>query len=140
MNKFKYFTILYLSLFLIEIIGSYLFLIFNSFDYKGCVNAVVLWNLWRLLFYGLPFILLYLLFFKYFKKINLYKPLLFSLFNLLIYVSLSNLSTIIWGNNVPLPPEGIMFWLTCLSIFLSPIILGRIPYFKKIMESLLNTI
>jgi hypothetical protein len=76
------------------------------------------------------------LLFKYVGNIKLYKPLLFSLFNLVVYVGLSVLSRVIWGKNVPLPPEGIMFWITCVSIILSPLILGQIPYFKKLMESL----
>lgn len=138
MNKIINFSILYISLFLVEITGCFLivlfYYIFESFDIKGSFDAAILWNLWRILFYGIPFIILYFLLFKYFGKIELYKPLLFSLFNLLIYVLLSILSRVIWGKNVPLPPEGIMFWVTCVSIFISPIVLGQLPYFKKLME------
>lgn len=60
MNKLAYFLILYLSLFLTELIGSYLFLMFDSsnYDFQGCLAAVALWNLWRVLFYGLTFMIL----------------------------------------------------------------------------------
>jgi hypothetical protein len=140
MSKMINFVVLYVSLFIIETIGCFLvvlfYFIFESLDFKGSFDSATLWNFWRVLFYGIPFIILYFLLFKYVGNIKLYKPLLFSLFNLVVYVGLSVLSRVIWGKNVPLPPEGIMFWITCVSIILSPLILGQIPYFKKLMESL----
>jgi hypothetical protein len=140
MNKGIFFLILYVSLFAIETVISFLTVLiyysFDSFDIKGSFDSAILWNFRRVLFYGLPFIILYFLLFKYVENIKLYKPLLFSLFNLFVYVSLSVFTRVVWGKNVPLPPEGIMFWITCVAIFLSPLILGQIPYFKKLMESL----
>lgn len=140
MNKVINFSILYASLFVIETISCFIivlfYFIFGTFDLKGSFDSAILWNFWRVLFYGIPFIILYFLLFKYVGNIKLYKPLLFSLFNLFVYVSLSVLSRVIWGKNVPLPPEGLMFWITIISIFLSPIILGQIPYFKRLMERL----
>ena len=140
MNKVISFLILYVSLFIIETIGCFLivlfYFIFDSLDFKGSFDSATLWNFWRVLFYGLPFIILYFLLFKYVGNIKLYKPLLFSLFNLSVYVALSVLSRVIWGKNVPLPPEGIMFWVGIISIFLAPLILGQIPYFKRLMESI----
>jgi hypothetical protein len=144
MNKVLSFSALYISLFIVEIIIFFISLVlvavfqygFDFFFIKGAWRDTGLWNFWRVLFYGLPFIILYFLLFKYVGNIKLYKPLLFSLFNLLIYILLSVLSRVIWGKNVPLPPEGIMFWITCISIILSPLILGQVPYFKKLMESL----
>ncbi|MBP6184078.1 MAG: hypothetical protein KA479_04005 [Saprospiraceae bacterium] len=140
MNKGILFLILYICLFAIETIFSFLMVLlyysFESFDVKGSFDSAILWNLWRILFYGIPFIILYFILFKYFESIKLYKPLLFSLFNLFVYVGLSVLARVIWGKNVPLPPEGIMFWVTCVAIFLSPLIVGQIPYFKKLIESL----
>ena len=142
MNKFVSFLTLYFVMFLIEIAFIFIGLIlFDSskidfFNIRRAWLGSAQWNFWRVLFYGLPFILLYFLLFKYIGNIKLYKPLLFSLFNLFVYVALSVLSRVIWGKNVPLPPEGILFWITCISIFLSPLILGQIPYFKRLMESL----
>lgn len=142
MNKFVSFLTLYFVMFLIEIAFIFIGLIlFDSseidfFNIRRAWLGSAQWNFWRVLFYGLPFILLYFLLFKYIGNIKLYKPLLFSLFNLSVYVALSVLSRVIWGKNVPLPPEGIMFWITCISIFLSPLILGQVPYFKRLMESL----
>ena len=136
MNKVVNFSILYASLFVVEVIGCFLLIFFNSSSLKGNFNGAILWNFWKVLFFGLPFIMLYFLLFKYFGNIKLFKPLLFSLFNLMIYILLSVLTRIIWGKNVPLPLEGIMFWITCISIIISPIILGQIPYFKMLMERL----
>jgi hypothetical protein len=136
MTKFVSFSVLYLSLFIIEIISGFLMLLVDSSNYQGNFDAVILWNFWRILFYGLPFVLFFFLLFKYLRSSKIYAPLLFSFFNLIIYVLLSCLSEIIWGKNVPLPPTGIMFWTTCVSIFLSPIILYQIPYFKRPMQSL----
>lgn len=133
------FIILYISLFTIETIGCFLMIFLYSIPephFKGCFDVTTLWNFWRVLFYGMPFIILYFIFFKYIANIQLYKPLLFSLFNLFVYVCLSVLTRVVWGKNIPLPPEGIMFWITCLAIFLSPLILGQVSYFKKLMESL----
>ncbi len=73
--------------------------------------------------------------FKYFFKLNFYPPLLHSIFNLVIYALLSYLSEIIWGKNIPLPPREIMFYTTCIAIFFSPLILGQIAYFQKVMKS-----
>ena len=140
MNKGIFFLILYISLFAIEAVISFLVVLlyysFESFDVKGSIDSAILWNFWRVLFYGIPFMILYFLLFKYIGNIKLYKPLLFSLFNLFVYVALSVLSRVIWGKNVPLPPEGTMFWVTSVAIFFSPLILGQIPYFRKLMESL----
>jgi hypothetical protein len=104
----------------------------DIYNIRRALLGSVLWNYWRVLFFGLPFLILYFLLFKYVGSIKLYKPLLFSSFNLLVYVGLSISMTLVWGKNVPLPPEG-MFWVTCVAIFLSPLILGQILYYKKIM-------
>lgn len=144
MNKAVFFLSLYISMFVVEILIVFITSVmaalfqygFDLFFVKGAWRDTGLSSFWRVLFYGFPFIMLYFLLFKYVGNIKLYKPLLFSLFNLSAYVSLSVLSRVIWGKNVPLPPEGTMFWITCIAIFLSPLILGQIPCLKKLMESL----
>lgn len=136
MNKIINFLILYAGFFIVEVVSCFLILFFDSSNYESNFDGTVLWNLWRVLFYGVPFVILYFLLSKYIGNINFYKPLLFSCFNLLIYVFLSVLSRVIWGKNVPLPPEGIMFWITVVSIFIAPIILGQIPYFRRLMENI----
>lgn len=142
MSKIISFLILYFNLFIIETACSFLIVLisnsFETFDLKGSFDVAILWNVWRILFYGLPFIILYFLLFKYVSNIKLYTPLLFSLFNMLVYICLSILSRGVWGKNIPLPPEGEMFWTTCLAIFLSPLVLGYIPYFKKLMERIIK--
>lgn len=118
------FSIVYIVFFVIEVFISYIFLLVEeSFNISSTIDAVSLWNFWRLLFYGVPFLILYFFLFKYFKNLKIYKPLLFSIFNLLVYILLTFLSRIIFGKNIPLSPEGIMFWITCLSILLAPIVL-----------------
>lgn len=142
MNKAINFSILYISIFLLEVVLCFfLILLFDGFSLKD-LNFYLnrawygagLWNFWRVLFYGIPFIILYFLLFRFIIKTKLYKPLLFSFFNLFVYVCLSVFTRVVWGKNVPLPPEGIMFWIACVVIFLSPLILGQFSYFKKLME------
>lgn len=133
MIKIFNFLKLYLGIFFMEICCSYLILLFESFDFKGSFDVVILWSLWRVLFFGLPFLLFYLLLFKLFNKIKLYKPISHSIFNLLIYIFLTFFSRAIFGKNIPLPPNVLMFWITCISIALSPFILATIPFFKKLM-------
>jgi hypothetical protein len=138
MSKIINFITLYVSLFIIETIGCFLIVLFyftsDSLDFKGSFDSVILWNFWRVLFYGLPFRALYFLLFKYVGNRKLYKPLIFSFFNLFVYVTLSVLTRIIWGKNIPLSLQVAMFWITCIAIFISPIVLGKIPYFKKLMK------
>lgn len=142
MIKLLNFLKLYSALFFVEIVFIFFeVLLFDSskIDTNNIRRAWLgtgLWNFWRILFYGLPFLVLYFIFFKYVRNIKLHKPLLFSFFNLFLYATLSAVSRAIWGKNVPLPPEGLMFWVTCISIFLSPLIIGQIPYFKKLIVSL----
>lgn len=141
MNSLLKFLKLYIVLFLLEIFFVFIMiLLFDSstIDYSSIRRARLgsgLWNYWRLLFYSVPLVVIFFTVFKYmfFLKIK-YKPVIFSFFNVLVYVLLSILSRVIWGENIPLPPEGMMFWITCISIFLSPLILGKIPYFKRLME------
>jgi hypothetical protein len=131
MNKTVSFLASHLSLFIMEVLISFVALILidisqhgiDSFFINKAWNGSGLWNFWRALFFGLPYIILHILLFQYVVKIKLYKPLLISLFNLTVYVKLSVLSKVIWGENVPLPPEGIMFWVTCAAILLSPLFL-----------------
>src|SRR5690606_24073676 len=35
------------------------YFIFGTFDLKGSFDSAILWNFWRVLFYGIPFIILY---------------------------------------------------------------------------------
>jgi hypothetical protein len=130
----KYFNILYLSIFITEFIISFIIIFFYSLDFKGSFDVVALWSVWRVLFYGLPFLFIYLYFFAYIMKVKIYKPFLFSFFNFFVYVLLSVLARIVLGENILLPPEAKMFWITCISIFLAPVVLGSVPYFKRLMS------
>lgn len=142
-SKIARFILFYTSLFLIEIVLSFLMLVlidtfefgFDSFYVSKAYYGAGVWSFWRLLFHGLPLIIIFSLCFKYISIVKIrYKPLLFSFFNLGVYVILSLLSEFLW-DNTPLPAEGSMFVITCISIFLAPIFLAQIPYFKKQMEN-----
>jgi hypothetical protein len=137
MNKVLSFSILYINLFIIETICCFIIFLFyfitKKFSIKDSFEVAIFWNLMRYLFFGIPFLIFYLLLFKYIKIINLYKPLLYSLFNVLIYIFLSILSRILIGEDVPLPRSGLIYLLTCVAIFLSPLILWQVPYFRKLM-------
>ena len=140
MNRVISFCIVYASLFLVEVAISFIMLlvssIFNSINYKANFDGVVLWNLWRVLFYGLPLIIIFFLLFKYVSLLKIdYKPIVFSFFDLTVYILLSFLSQSIW-KNTPLPLEGTMFKVTSIAIFLAPLILGLIPYFKTKLGNL----
>jgi len=136
MNKFRGLSILFISIFIFENITSFIFLIFKSQNYSQNFDGVILWNFWRLLFFGLPYLLFFSLSYKYFKNIKIQDHLVLSIFNLFFYLFISILIKIIWGKNIPLPLNNIMFLITCLSILVSPIILGKIPFFRNLMKSI----
>jgi len=66
------FSIVYIVFFVIEVFISYIFLLVEeSFNISSTIDAVSLWNFWRLLFYGVPFLILYFFLFKYFKNLKI---------------------------------------------------------------------
>jgi hypothetical protein len=144
MNKVIGFSILFISLFVIEIlIGFILLVLFDNsghdidlFVIKRAWRGSGLWNYWRILFYGLPFIALKIVLFDLVRVIVPHEAFSLSVFNLFSYFLFSYLSILFFGENVPLPPEGIMFWITCLSIFISPLLLYFVPFFKRTMKEL----
>lgn len=78
------------------------------------------------------FLLLYLLILGKIVKIR-FTPIYFSFFNTVICFILN---TLYINENIPhLDLNNYFLWLILLSIFISPIILSRLPYFKKLMES-----
>lgn len=133
-NHLSYFllklVLLFFSFILIETLCSFILLSIHSFDLYQNFSATILWNFWRLLFHGLPyFIALYL----FTKHINMnHKKIVFAIqiFNLLTYFLFSFVTISIWGNNVPLAPEGVLFWVTCITTFLSPLIASKLGIFK----------
>lgn len=108
----------------------------NNFDKQVYdASSVVLINFWRLLFYSIPLILIFWISFKYFNRVEIYKPVVFSIFNALIFAGLNLLYKLHRGLPTLEFTES-LFWVTVISIFLSPIILGQIPYFRRLMESI----
>ena len=140
MMKVLNFLILYISLFIVETICYFfiflIYFIFDKFSIKYSFELAIVWNSLRYIYFGIPFIILFFLLFKYVGKINLYKPFLFSLFNVLIYILLSFFISIIIVDINGLNPSKLFFWLTCIPIILSPLILWQVPYYKKIMTDL----
>lgn len=138
------FGILYVSLIALETLVAFVLLFVwglltnpsNNFDKQIYdASSVVLINLWRLMFYSIPLILIFWFSFKYFNRIEIYKPIVFSIFNVLVFAGLNLLYKLHKGLPTLEFTES-LFWVTILSIFLSPIILGQIPYFKRLMESI----
>ncbi|KXX68549.1 hypothetical protein AVL50_22570 [Flammeovirga sp. SJP92] len=144
MKKVINFTVLSFSLFIIEVIITFFVMLsidlsrygYDQFYLYKALNSTGMWNFWRVLFFGVPYILLFFLFFKFLNRFTLSRPILLSFINLFIYIFLSISSRIIWGKNIPLPPEGVMFWVTCVSIVLAPFIIRKITFCKNLMKYL----
>lgn len=136
----KKFVILYVCFLLTETLMSVILsLIYGLFDngsyVYNSINVPIGLNLWRLMFYSIPLILIFGISFKYFNRIEVYKPVVFSIFNVLVFAGLNLLYKLHKGLPTLEFTES-LFWVTILSIFLSPIILGQIPYFRRLMESI----
>ncbi len=131
----KKFLLINTILFIIELFITFSILVFyQSLDFGSSFDATCLYNFWRLMFFGIPYLITYSLINKWIVNINFFKPFVYSFFNLIIFLILVLLSKLIWGENVPLPPKGIMFWVTCVSIFLAPMVMIILPL--KIKKSL----
>ncbi len=137
----KKFLILYVCFLLIETLMSItLSLIYGIFNRYGSylynsINVPIGLNLWRLFFYSIPLIILFFILFKYFNRIEIYKPIVFSIFNTLIFAGLNLLYKLHKGLPTLEFTES-LFWITVVSIFIAPIILGQIPYFRRLMETI----
>lgn len=137
----KKILVLYVCFLLIEtILSVILSLIYGIFNRYGSylynsINVPIGLNVWRLMFYSIPSIIVFFVFFKYVNRIEIYKPIVFSIFNLLLFTGLNLLYKLHKGLPTLEFTES-LFWITILSIFLSPLILGKIPYFKRFMESM----
>lgn len=141
----KKFVILYVCFLLMETIVSILLLftrgIFDQYNTLrafrfNVINVPIGWNLWRLMFYSIPLAIMFFVLFKYFNRLGIsYKFVVFSIFNALIFAGLNLLYKLHRGLPTLEFTES-LFWITVISIFLSPIILGQISYFRRLMESI----
>lgn len=135
--------VIYMCIFLTEILISIIvslgYNIFDGFYFQNylfnSINVSIVWNLWRLMFYYIPLIIVFFILFKYFNCIKIYKPAVFSIFNVLAFVGLNFLYKLHRGLPTLEFTES-LFWITIVSIILSPIILGQIPYFRRLMENI----
>lgn len=143
MDKVIKFIHLYFMLRILELIIIYLLFLkecstgdcFDYFYFRRAYNGILYVIVFRVEFYCIHFLLMYNWLFKHVKRLKFYTPLLFSLFNTVIYILFCYLSKGIFGTP-PLPPDGTGFWWCCIAIFLSPLILGQIPHYKNLMKSL----
>jgi hypothetical protein len=125
------FSLFYLGLLLMEMVVSFVCLLFDSFNHQANFDGVILWTLWRILFYGIPSIAVFWACYRSSARLSSSRRLLlFSAVNLLTYVGLSVLSESIW-KNVPLPTESILFRVTCAALVVSPLLVGHIPFFRR---------
>ncbi|WP_345232800.1 hypothetical protein, partial [Hymenobacter saemangeumensis] len=125
------FPLFYLTLLLLEMVVSFGCLLFTSFDRRGIFDGIILWTLWRVLFYGIPSVIILWGCWRSSAGLSVNRRLLlFSVVNLLTYVGLSVVSERLW-KNVPLPAEGILFRVTCVALIVSPLIIGWIPFLRR---------
>ena len=107
----------------------------KAVSYNKELQFIILMTVWKLLIYYIPLVLIFIFFNKYFIKWDaINKSILFSIFNVIVFIGLNFLY-----KAMDLPSFEInefLFWVTCISITISPVILGQIPYFKKLMENL----
>ncbi|MGB0870932.1 MAG: hypothetical protein ACPGSD_15175 [Flavobacteriales bacterium] len=141
MKKIINFLKLYGLLFLIEIIISLILFLaydivinkeFSAFSINLVINGVLLWNIWRLIFYSL---FLGVLFFFASKMINnKWSFFKLALFNSSVYLIVSLLFTLTGAISISKMLDSI-FLVTLLAIIISPILLSIISKSKKIMPS-----
>jgi hypothetical protein len=139
MNTFLRVSLFYLALLLLEMVVCFVCLLFVSpFKYQASIDSAILWTFWRVLFYGIPSLLV---FWACYRSSSRWRPnrrlWLFSAVNVLCYVALSRASESVW-KNVPLPAEGVMFVVTCIALVFSPLLIGQIPFFRQQLGSLPN--
>lgn len=103
--------------------------IFNSIRIPIGVNLV------RIMFYFIPFVMLFWLFFKHLYCLGIiYKPLQFSVFNTFVFLALNFFYKL--TNNLPtLDIAEPLMLLLVTSLFLAPLLLGQILYFKRLMDN-----
>lgn len=101
------------------------------------VNVPIGLSLIRFIYCSLPLVLIFLILFKYVYRLDVqYKPVLFSVFNLSVFVGLNLLCSLLKGLPTVEFTEP-LFVLIALPIFLSPLILGQLPYARRLMDTLL---
>jgi hypothetical protein len=134
MNNNNHTLFLHFALFVTEVLVSIFILSLVESSFLIGAEGALLWNLWRLIFFGLPFLLMYALIFKYLAIIRINKVLIMGIFNLCIYILFSIVYNFIWEGNALLPPHGLMFRITSISVLISPFIIDFIPFFKRIIS------
>jgi len=129
-------------LYMLENILSLVFLniinLFLQYNLKSGLDITILYNFWRLVTYGIPFTLLLMLFLLFLKKINKFNIIFISFFNVFIFALLTILTRMLYGNNIPIKPEGFMFWVSLLSIFITPILVFKLPIINKNFYNIMN--
>jgi len=131
---------LYTMLFLVEATIVFIILMCDNFitdnatSYSKELQFIILMSVWKLLIYYIPLIIVFIFLHRYLNHVGIgYKPLLFSIFNVVIFIGLNFLY-----KSLDLPSLEIndfLFWITCMSIIISPVILWQTRYFRKLMES-----
>jgi len=141
------FGILYICFHIMEILLCIILFsfinLFNNYELNSYIfnsyNVPMGLNFLRFMFYDLPLVIAFFLLFKFTRHFELYyKPILFSIFNTVIFVVLNFIYKLHRG--LPsLEINEILFWVLVIPIFLSPIILGQIQYFNRLMNSFVKT-
>lgn len=131
---------LYTMLFLVEAIIVFMVLMCDNFitnnatSYGKELQFIILMSVWKLMLYYVPLIVAFIFLHKYFTSLSIgYISLLLSIFNVVIFIGLNFLYKVL---DLPsLEINDFLFWVTCVAIAISPLVLWQIPYFKKLIES-----
>ncbi len=127
----------FITLFIAEIIIACIILFIFTNDIENTIGLVFFFNYLRLLFYSLPMLIIYLLYVKDFLSINIkYKPFLISCFNFILILFFTLMSVFIFDFIKINFFININILAILLGIFIAPMVVCLIPYYKNIVNKL----
>lgn len=133
MNSIKLYTLVFFVetiIILIVLMSNYIS--DSATSYSKELQFILLMQVWKLLIYYIPLMMGFIFLCKYVNIHKLgYMLLLLSIFNVIVFICLNFLYL-----HMDLPSFEIndsLFWATVFSIVISPIALGRLPYFRRLM-------
>lgn len=140
-NKIARFLYLYLLIFILEAILNLLmdFVFHHLFQYYVPITFgrelkfMSFFVTMRLVYFTIPIIMTHIFLIDFLNRNILYKPLIFSIINMVSYNVLFVIFRAEFRNR-----DFAEFSIMCIFCFVSPIILGRFVFFRKTMNNLYN--